>query len=219
VNRLFTGKAGRGLFEARSREEQEAYLRTRFPHTAWKAVLLLLGNSAVLNSLLYKGDFPKKNIPGSAYSIYRDVFSRLFGACLARESFFLQMVFFGGLRFAEGNPIECEPDVYARAKAALGRTEVRYVQGDIFETARREGGIDFVSLSDVPSFLQGPREESFLQEVRPGLVPDAIVITRGHLRVPRPDTRGFELITSSYEGALKSERTQLWQVQVYQMRS
>src|SRR5512143_1611536 len=95
VNRLLTGRAGQGLFEARTRQEQAEYLRTRFPQTAWKAVLLLLGNSAVLNSLLYRGDFPKKNIPGSAYSIYRSIFSRLFETCLARESFFLQLVFFG----------------------------------------------------------------------------------------------------------------------------
>lgn len=216
VNRLFTGKAGRGLFEARSREEQAAYLRDTFPHTAFKAVLLLLGNSAVLNSLLYKGDFPKKNIPGSAYAIYRDIFSRLFQTFLARESFFLQLAFFGELRFPEGNPIECEPDVYARAQAALKRTEIRFVQDDILELGRREpGAIDFVSLSDVPSFLKGPREVDFLQTLRPGLAPGALVVTRGHLRIPRPETTGYELITSSYEDVVRRERTQLWQVQVY----
>jgi S-adenosylmethionine-diacylglycerol 3-amino-3-carboxypropyl transferase len=219
VNRLFTGKAGQGVFETRTLEEQAEYLRTRFPQTAWKAVLLLLGNSAVLNSLLYRGDFPKKNIQGSAYSIYQDVFSRLFATCLARESFFLQLVFFGELRYPEGNPIECNPDVYARAKAALGRTEIRYVRGDILETARQEGAIDFVSLSDVPSFFKGPREMGFLQELRPGLAPDARVVTRGHLRVLRPDAAGFEPVTDFHQDALNRERTQLWQVQVYRALS
>lgn len=219
-NRLITGKAGQGLFEARTLEEQRAYLESRFPRTAWKAVLLLLGNSAVLNSLLYKGDFPEKNIEGSAYRIYQDVFSRLFHQGLARESFFLQMVFFGELRFPEGNPVECDAEVYTRAKAALARTEISLVQGDVIERAlHMPERADFVSLSDVPSFLKGSREMTFLQDLRPALAQGAFVITRGHLRIPRPDTAGFELVTSSHEDAIKREKTQLWQVQIYQMRS
>jgi len=72
-------------------------------------VLAILGNAAVFNALLYKGHFPKKNIPGSILSFYDDAFTRLFSQGPARENFFLQMVFFGELKYAEGNPSSAIP--------------------------------------------------------------------------------------------------------------
>jgi S-adenosylmethionine-diacylglycerol 3-amino-3-carboxypropyl transferase len=219
VNRLFTGSAGRGLFDARSREEQRAYLASSFPHRAFKAVLLLLGNSAILNSLLYKGDFPEKNVPGSAYDVYKGVFYRLFEGSAARESFFLQMVFFGELRFAEGNPLECDPEVYAQAQRALERTEVSFTCADVLEAVgAMRGTAELVCLSDVPTFLKGSREASCLQDLRAGLAPGAMVVTRGHLRVSHPDATGFEVITEAYEAALNREKTQLWKVQIYRFK-
>jgi S-adenosylmethionine-diacylglycerol 3-amino-3-carboxypropyl transferase len=217
VNRLLTGRAGQGLFEAKNLEEQRAYLASSFPHARFRMVLALLGNATVLNSLLYKGDFPKKNLPGSAYSIYRDIFDRLFTRVLARDSYFLQLIFFGELRHAEGNPLECDPAVYAQARRALGGTEITYVKGDVLEVVRQSGdAVDFLSLSDVPTFFQGPLEQSFLQQLRPGLDRDALVITRGHLRVVKPDTSGFKLLASPYREAMDREQTQLWQIQIYQ---
>ncbi|NMO18462.1 DUF3419 family protein [Pyxidicoccus fallax] len=219
VNRLMTGQAGQRLFEATDLEAQRAYLASSFPHARFRMVLALLGNAAVLNSLLYKGEFPKKNLPGSAYGIYRGIFDRLFHQAPARESYFLQLIFFGQLRHAEGNPIECDPDVYARARRALEETEVSYVRGDVLEVVRQTGGtVDFLSLSDVPTFFKGPLEQDFLQRLRPGLAPDARVVTRGHLRVPRPDTSGFELLSPAFKEAMDMERTQLWQIQIYRAR-
>lgn len=216
VNGFFTGPRGRGLFETRSREEQLAYLERRFPRRAWHTVLRLMGNSAVLNSLLYKGDFPKKNIPGSAYRFYREAFERLFSDAHARESFFLQMVFFGELRFAEGFPVECDADVFEEARRALGGTTVSYVHGDILEVAQRAGDVDFLSLSDVPSFLPAERERGFLQILRPGLAPGGLVVTRGHLRVARPDASGYACISERYADLMSAEKTQMWSVNVYQ---
>lgn len=216
VNRLLTGRAGQRIFEATDLEAQRAYLASSFPRARFRTVLLLLGNATVLNSLLYKGDFPKKNLPGSAYSIYRGIFDRLFTRFLARESYFLQLVFFGELRYAEGNPIECDPAIYAQARRALTETEVAYVKGDVLEVVRgASDAVDFLSLSDVPTFFKGPLEDQFLQQMRPGLDRGALVVTRGHLRVVRPDTSGFESVASQYQEAIDRERTQLWQVQIY----
>lgn len=219
INRLFTGRAGQRLFAARTLDEQRAYLADGFPHRAFKAVLLLLGNAAVLNSLLYRGDLPKKNLPGSAYSFYRSAFARLFSDCLARESYFLQMVFLGALHHPEGNPAECDPEIFAAARAALATTEIALVQADVLEQARALGpGLDFVSISDVPTFYRDRRERSFLQELRPSLRPGARVVSRAHLHVCDPDTTGFAVTTSSFAGALRRERTQLWHTQIYEAR-
>ncbi|QPH38261.1 DUF3419 family protein [Pedobacter endophyticus] len=74
VNRLITGRKGQMLFETNSLPEQIAYLTDRFPRHRWDLVLRLLGNTSVLNSLLYKGDFPKKNIPGSHFKNFKRIF-------------------------------------------------------------------------------------------------------------------------------------------------
>lgn len=216
VNRVVTGRAGQQIFEATDLAAQAAYLASSFPHTRFRLVLRLLGNSAVLNSLLYKGDFPRKNRPESAYRIYRDIFDRLFTRSLARESYFLQLIFFGELRYAEGNPIECDPAIYEQARRALGTTKISYVKGDVLEVVRTAGEpVDFLSLSDVPTFFKGPLEQQFLQELRPRLARGAVVVTRGHLRVVTPEATGFESITPQYQAAIDRELTQLWQIQVH----
>ncbi|GMU06217.1 DUF3419 family protein [Corallococcus caeni] len=216
---LFTGQRGRRMFDQPDVAGQRTYLDGGFPKGAWKLVLLLMGNSAVLNSLLYRGDFPKKNLPGSAFRIYWDIFDRLFRTLPVRSSFFLQLVFFGELRYPEGYPIECDADVFLAAQRAARDTDIEYVRGDIIQHVQEQRGVDFVSLSDVPSFLPPERERDFLNAMKPGLAPDALVVTRGHLRVAAPEVQGYEVVSNRYQDAIAQERTQLWRIHLYQRRS
>ncbi|WP_375744559.1 DUF3419 family protein [Corallococcus interemptor] len=215
---LFTGQRGRKMFDQPDVAGQRAYLDAGFPRGAWRLVLLLMGNSAVLNSLLYRGDFPKKNRPESAFRIYWDLFDRLFRTMPARSSFFLQLVFFGELRFPEGYPIECDADVFLAAQRAARTADIEYVQGDILQHVQAQRDVDFVSLSDVPSFLPPERERGFLEALKPGLTPDALVVTRGHLRVAAPEVQGYEDVSGRYTDAIARERTQLWRIHFYQRR-
>ncbi|RKH65861.1 DUF3419 family protein [Corallococcus llansteffanensis] len=216
VNGLLTRAAGRRLFDAPDLDAQRAYVTSGFPRSAWKGVLLLLGNSAVLNSLLYRGDFPKKNRPGSTFRIYQELFDRLFQDTPARKSFFLQMVFLGELRFAEGFPIEADPAVYRAAQRHARKCRIDFIQGDLVEEVRKQRDVGFVSLSDVPSFLPPAREQTFLEELKPGLAPGALVVTRGHLRVVTPGHAGYAHVTDRYQDVLARETTQLWTIHVYQ---
>ena len=134
--------------------EHFEYLEKRFPKLAFNATVLLLGNAHVFNSLLYGGHFPRKNIPTSSYQLYRAAFQRMFGQGPARRNFLLQLLFFGRILFPEGNPIECDPEVFKRAKEGLTQAEIRYVCGDIIEAARKsDTPIDLISLSDVLPIL------------------------------------------------------------------
>ena len=207
---LFTGKRGARIFDFATLEEQRAYYASGFPHMAWKMVLFLLGNSTVLNSLLYKGDFPKKNIPQSAYAVYRDIFFKLMNEMPARNSFFLQLVFFGEVRYPEGNPVECDAAVYAAARQALANTEISYLKGDVLAAA--DESVDFLSLSDVPSFFKGEVETTYMQQLSEKLAPGAQVVYRGHLRIPQPDTQGFESLAATFQTQIAEERTGLWQI-------
>ena len=215
VNRLFTGKAGQEIFQCSHLEEQTAYYRTRFPLKRWRAVIALLGNAAVLNSLLYKGAFPPNNLGISSRAAYLQIFHGLFTTQVVRESFFLQMLFFGELRYPQGFPLECDPQVFKRAREALRHCKLQVVQADITDCVAMHKNVDFVSLSDVPSFMPKAAGASVLQRLRPSLVDDALVVMRGHLHIVQPDCAGFCDITAQYQDAIAREKTQLWRVQIY----
>jgi len=215
ITGLFTGKAGRGIFQFSQLDEQTEYYRNRFPLKRWKAVIALLGNAAVLNSLLYKGAFPPNNLGISSRAAYLEIFHTLFTTQVVRESFFLQMLFFGELRYPQGFPLECDPAIFQQAREGLRQCELRVVQADILDCAAGETAIDFVSLSDVPSFMPEVAGKNVLLRLAPVLSENAQVVMRGHLHVVRPDCAGFCDITHQYQADIARERTQLWHVQVY----
>lgn len=216
VSALYAGRGARHILEMTTLDEQLSYYHQAFPKRRWKQIVFLMGNSAVLNALLYRGEFPRKNLPESAYAIYTRIFERLFTRMLARSSFFLQMVLVGRLRFPEGWPAECDPGVYAAAKEAVRRTRVELVHGDVFGAlAAGDAPADLVALSDVPSFLPPGQDQGFLQAVHRGVRQGGRVITRGHLRVPKPVVDGYDDISEAHATLLASERTQLWQIHVY----
>lgn len=215
VNACFTGPAGRRIFDFLNLPSQRHYYENDFPHRRWNAVLSLLGNATVFNQLLYKGAFPKNNTGVAPRLVYRRIFHSLFTTRLARSSFFLQMLFFGRLVFEEGFPLECRADVFADAKAALAATDIEYRLESVFESARSEREVDFVSLSDVPSFLSDEEGRGALAAVRPSLVPGATVVMRGHLCIVRPDSEGFADVSAQHAELLESESTGLWTFGVF----
>ncbi|WP_426203579.1 DUF3419 family protein [Pseudomonas sp. TWP3-1] len=215
VNGLFTGRAGREIFRHSELGAQTEYYRSRFPLTRWKAVIALLGNAAVLNSLLYRGSFPPNNLGISSRAAYQQIFHALFTTQVVKESFFLQMLFFGELRYPQGYPLECDPIIFSRARERLQQCELRVVQADILDCVATFADVDFVSLSDVPSFMPQGAGASVLQRLRPALSGQALIVMRGHLHVVQPDSAGFCDITAQYQPVIARETTQLWRVQVY----
>jgi S-adenosylmethionine-diacylglycerol 3-amino-3-carboxypropyl transferase len=216
INRLFTGNAGRRLFECDSTAEQVEYLERSFPVLRWKIVLFLLANSTVLNSILYKGDFPKKNIPASTYANFLRIYDSLFRRIPVRESFFAQLSFFGRLISREAGLLEVDSAVFASIKDALPGVDLEYVRGDIVHgLAARPERFDFVSLSDVPSFLPAGSDSRYLQDLHPALNPGALVVARGNLRVIAPDTSGYEDAGAGVAELSGSEKTQLWHINAF----
>ena len=216
VARLMTGSSAAGLFDSKNMDEQQEYYRNQFPHWRWSLVLALLGNSTALNSLLYKGDFPRKNIPGNHFAIYKNIFHRLFTEQPVRSSFFLQMILLGKVKYPEGNLIECSPDVFILAKQGLQNCKINFVLGDIFEAIRKAENVDFASLSDVPSFIQQQEHQEYLERIKPGLAQGALVVVRAHLRVIAATTDGYQDVSAKYHELTKCEATRLWSFHLYQ---
>ncbi|BCQ55707.1 DUF3419 family protein [Burkholderia gladioli] len=217
VTRAVLGRACERLFEHEDVGAQAAYFRRGFPRLRWKLVLALLGNSTALNSLLYKGEFPAKNLPESYLRIYTGIFERLLTQFPARSNFFLQLIFLGRIRFEEGLPVECRRDVYTRAQAHLKACEVHFVEGDVLTAFGATGGqIDYLSLSDVPSFLPDDAAERCLQLARPHMRIGGLAVIRGHVRLVRPLLDGFRDDSKRFADAVSQESTGLWHIHAFQ---
>lgn len=217
INALFTGAAGRGIFDCGTLSAQRDYYARTFPRQRWESVVALLGNATVMNGLLYRGDCPASHT-GATVAVYRALFERLFTRQPARRSCFLQMLFFGRLEYEEGFPLECDADVFTLAQQAAARCEIDYRQADVFACLQPNERVDFCSLSDVPSFLDEATAANALQSLRPHLAPGAVVVARGHLRYVAPDADGFADIAGDYRDLIEDERTGLWRFGIFQLK-
>jgi S-adenosylmethionine-diacylglycerol 3-amino-3-carboxypropyl transferase len=218
INQKMTGLSGRRLFECLTLGEQKEYLKSGFPKRAWSAVVFLLGNAGIFNALLYKGHFPKKNLDDSFYGFYSKTFDRLFQQAPARESYFLQLLFFGKVIFSEGCPVECQPKVFKQAKEALANAEIRYECGDLLEKIKAASKpIDFLSFSDVPSYFTGESERNFMQQVRPQLASGGLTVNRNYLHIPeQTDLSGFRSLTEKFQSVIDVEKVGVYVVDVQQ---
>jgi S-adenosylmethionine-diacylglycerol 3-amino-3-carboxypropyl transferase len=217
VFRLIVGSALEQLFECATLEEQRTFVASSaFPQRRWNTALFVLGNASLLNAILYRGQFPKKNLPGSEFANYQRIFRQLLSQVYCRDSYFLQMLAFGQLRYPDRCCLEVDPQVYADMRKGAQSAEVAFVRGDVFDVASRAGAaFDFVSLSDVPSFLPPEQESVFLDYFRDCLAPGGTLVYRGHLRMADPAHAGFADTSAGFAALLARESTQLWQVRSF----
>jgi len=201
-------------------EDQVYFYHNAFPMKRWKALIHLLGNKALFNALLYKGDFIKKNSPLSHFDYYFNAFDRLFTKDLAQNSFFLHLCFYGKIHSLSGVPVEAAESSHSRIKESSRKTQVNYIKED-FVSHLKKGEIkyDFLSLSDVPSYFGGDLESQFMQLIKPSLAPGAIVVLRNYLRSPKAVLTDFVDITSAYSNIIELEKVQMYEVKVYQYKS
>jgi S-adenosylmethionine-diacylglycerol 3-amino-3-carboxypropyl transferase len=216
ANRVITRRAGAGLFDCDSLEEQRQYLAERFPHRRWRWLVRLLASAPTLNALLYRGAFPRRNIAMTAGEFFLNAFDRVFHTHVVKTTTFVQMLFFGRIRYPEGNPYEAQAHRFASIQDGARRATVKYVLDDAVRAVATSAlPVDFVSLSDVPSFFKPPRERSFLQDLAEGVRPGGRVVVRGNLRVARPDPSGFGPDSDRFRDIIAQENTGIWHVQIY----
>jgi len=194
---------------------QKEYYRNEFPINRWKAVLFLVGNKTMFNALLYKGHFIEKNIPEGHFEFYQKAFERLFTRSLAQKSFFIQLCFYGKIKTLPGVPIEAQKEVFLGVKRFQGK--VHYLNVDLVDHLKKgDKKYDFLSLSDVPSYFSGDLEKNFMQLIRPGLCPGAIVVNRYYLRIPDCDLSHFTDITDKHRNLVEQELVQMYTIKIYQ---
>ncbi len=203
------------IFEFTKLEDQIQYYRNEFPLYRWKAVIFLLGNKSVFNTLLYKGDFIKKNVPESHFEYYFKAFEKLFTNQLVRESFFAHLCFFGEISHPDGKTIEARENNFSLVKKSIDHISIDFWQGDMISLLSGAGEkFDFVALSDVPSYFTGDTEKNFLQKIRDNILPDGHVVLRYYLRVAEADECGYTDVTDNFLDLIAKEAVQMYRIKI-----
>ena len=194
----------------------EDYYKKDFPHLRWRFLVFLMGNKSFFNALLYKGHFIEKNVEESHFEYYLNNFDHLINNILAKESFFLQLVFLGKVMTKEGIPIEADPSVFYEIKKSLneGNAIVHLEQKDIFELVKKIDNIDFFSFSDVPSYFRGDIENNFLQNIKPCLSSNGIVVLRYYLRISEVNEDGYQDVTKDYYELIRKEKVGMYRIKI-----
>jgi S-adenosylmethionine-diacylglycerol 3-amino-3-carboxypropyl transferase len=206
---LFSRKVREGLFET---SEPYAYFEKHIKGWRWDLLLKIVGNKAMFNSLLYKGDFIKKNSPLTYFEYYSQAFDRLFRLDIKR-SHFLQLCFLGKV-YPLALPIEFSPEIFAKIKASV--VEPTYQQGSVFER-KGDSLYDLISLSDVPSYLSGGIEREYVQVMKNHLNEKGIIVNRFYLRTTEnTDESGFQNVSHDHRDLIGQELVQMYQVQLLQ---
>jgi len=207
------GKRRLELFDCITLSAQKEYINKKFPRWRWMFILFVLGNRSMFNALLYGGHFVKKNIAKGYFNFYNESFNYLFNQILARENFFLQICFLGKIIFKEANILEAQCFCFEEMKDNLSRkyTEIIEVQGDLINAICNHTKVDFISMSDVPSYFSGDIEKNFLQKIKSSLSLGAIIVIRNYLRIPECDQSGYEDVTEQYHDLISQEKVQVYQ--------
>lgn len=199
-------------------EDFSSYFYQDFPQARWRFLVKTLGNTTLLNTLLYKGSHPIKNINLSFSSYFEQVFNALFRFLAPRQSFFLQMLFFGEIIDLKGAPIEADPEVFEQIKQGIKTCEIRFYQGDFFSICDSlPEKIDFISFSDILSYFPDDLGEVYMQRIKSNLSPKALTVHRYYFHITKNmDTTGYEKVTSKYLPLISREKTQIYLVDVYE---
>lgn len=218
VQKIF-GKDFDRLFQYHNLSDQIHFYNNDFSMKKWRFILFMLGNKSVFNALLYKGDFIKMNVPQTHFQYYFDAFERLITHSRARDSFFLNLCFFGKLNHEDASTIETKEECFKTMKSALNsKANVQFLNYDLISASEKvdKESIDFISLSDVPSYFAGDLERDYLQQLRPCLKKGAVLVLRSYLRVPESNLEGFVDVTPKYSAVIAKEKVQMYIVQVFE---
>ncbi len=214
VRKFLGSSTAEKLFSFDNLEDQQDYINSKFPALRWTLILTILGNKSMFNALLYKGDFIKKNIKEGYVHYYSEAFAHLMRENLAKNSFFLQLCFLGRVKYPEGNLIEANKDCFEEMKQSLKDCKVQYHHGDLIAEIKKQKDIDFISLSDVPSYFSGKLEKDFLQDIKPSLSKGALLVNRNYLRIPEANRKSFADISNNYRKYENIEAVQMYRIEV-----
>ena len=173
------------FFEANTLEEQREIYLKHWPAKRFKFFLSIVTSKNFMDTLLYRGFFAgadsKKTKPISAAEHIDSSYRNIFMNHLAKENFFMQMLFLGKIKYKKALPIEAREDIYNKSQKAT--TVIRYHKGP-YEQFLYSKAYDFVHMSDVLSYVSDEDGSALLSRLHPDTNTGSIVVARAFLKSP-----------------------------------
>ena len=209
------------IFQAQSIEEQRELYKRYFKKRLFRWFLKVFANEYVFNKYLYKGHFPSANKDSAKdkplWKFFEDNVERTFTSTLVRKNYLSQLFFLGRIYFEEGLPLEAHRKTINQIKKSTSK--VIYTQGDL-KKRLRDAHWDFVSLSDVISYLPEKEANSLLQDISSQMNPLSKIVLRSFLRTPKNiDDNGFKPEPLLEEWAFKQDSTLVYSFNIYTRES
>ncbi len=187
------------------------------PWLRWNLILLLVANSTFFNAFLYKGRHPIKNIKISYFKYYAQMFQRMFDFNAPKENFMLQMTLLGKITYPEAVLLEGQASWFERIKQGLQEAKIHYINDNFLNAAKEYGPFDFISLSDVPSYLSGEIEQKYRQMLCSALNHQGRLVERFYFRVPEAQMpEKLQEMNSHFEKLIQTEKTQIYQIKIWE---
>lgn len=213
AQKILGRKILRQLKNCQSLDEQKYIITSTSFSVRWTVVLAIVGNKSMMNSLLYSGDFIKKNLKESYVKFYRSRFARLFSTTLVKDNFFLSLCLFGEVTLTN-TPLRCRS--FNGLQTSVKDSEIKYHMGDIVSTlSNGEKQYDYFSYSDVPSYFDDGLGNDFIQKAKPSIKVGGVICVRYYLRVFKPDLAGFEDITEQFSSEISKEKVGVYNIKFY----
>jgi S-adenosylmethionine-diacylglycerol 3-amino-3-carboxypropyl transferase len=168
------------LFTCQNLSQRQEWYDKNFPIRRLKTFLNIFANPFIFNLFLYKGHFARSQESLSEFLMR--VFKIILIEKDPKKSFFAQMLFLGDLRYSEGWPIEADQEVFNSAKNFKGQIEI--VKGDLIQELKSHKKFDFLSLSDVASYLEPQQLNSLEAVIMETLRSDGLSVIRSFRRHP-----------------------------------
>ncbi len=211
-NNFITGNKIKKIFFLDQKNKIE-YLKNKFPWKRFYFSLWLLGRAIIFNSLFYKGKFPKNNMNMSASRFYIEAFKRLFENMQEKKNYFLEFLFFGKILTL---PDYLQEESFYQIKENIKKTEIYFLDGDFFDEIIKLDKVDFVSASDLISYLNEIEGKEFLKKIEKNISENGIVISRSYLNWQKVGKNNFQDISEKYQDKIEKEKTQMYQIKIYQ---
>ena len=205
------------IFKAQSIEEQKELYKKYFKKVLFRWFLKIFANESVFNKYLYKGSFPSAKKEGSRdkllWKFLEENLERIFTTTLVRKNYFFQLLFLGRIYFEEGLPLEAHRNTIDQIKKSTSK--IIYTQGDLRERLK-EDRWDFISLSDVISYLPQEEANCFLKKISPQMNPSSKIVIRSFLKTPgNMDESGFKREPPLEEWAFQQDSTSVYNFNIY----
>ncbi|UAA37495.1 DUF3419 family protein [Paraneptunicella aestuarii] len=199
-------------------QEWDAMMTKTSLKLRWYIYIKLLGSVTFLRAFFYKDRLPQMQVANSYYDFFKERFQRLVYSCGLKKSCFAHLMLTGKINNDIAFPIEVDEEHFHLIKEGANNVTMNYLNTNISDFSESfKHPISFVSLSDVPSYLDSATYSRLLKALTNNMDSGATIISRYFAF--RPDfslPENLNLVTEKYQDLISKETTQFYDIDIFQ---